>query len=75
MRGDGVFFVAAYLQFLAANPHLDCETAVLSASGEARPQRRDGNAAPDAVAAPELQTRLTNNLLDREDDDRPYHYK
>ena len=37
--------------------------------------RIDGIAAPDAIAAPELQTRLTNNLLDREDDDRADHHK
>ena len=63
MRGDGVFFVAAYLQFLAATPQLDCETAVLSASGAARPQRRDGNAAPDAVAAPESELDLRTTYL------------
>ena len=35
----------------------------------------EANAALHAVAAPELQTRLTNNLLDREDDDRPDDHK
>ena len=37
--------------------------------------RGAGTAAPDAIAAPEVQTRLTNNLLDREDDDRAHHHK
>ena len=37
--------------------------------------RTDGNAAPDAIAAPESELDLLTNLLDREDDDRSYHYK
>ena len=44
------------------------------ASGETH-DRSDGTAALHAIAAPELQTRLTNNLLDREDDDRPDDHK
>ena len=59
----------AFSKFLRA-----AEGSETVASGRAH-NSNDGNAAPDAVAAPELQTRLTNNLLDREDDDRSYHYK
>ena len=46
-----------------------------SLRNRAKHDRIDGTATTDAIAAPEVQTRLTNNLLDREDDDRSYHYK
>ena len=59
---------------MAFSKFLRAEGSETVASGRAH-NSSDGTAAPDAVAAPESNLDLLTNLLDREDDDRSYHYK